>query len=144
MIVTALREQTPRLTREAYEAAAERWDANGPASYDLDLVIEGRRTGLVHVEVRHGEITRMTRDGLEPRQKRTWYYWSVSGQFDTIEQELHMAESPARSFGATGAAEVMMWAEFDPKYGYPLRFDRVVLGADLETHWKVTRFRVIE
>jgi hypothetical protein len=98
----------------------------------------------VHVEVRDGEVTHMTRDGMTPSQRRTWYYWSVPGQLDTIELELEMAKDPVKSYGASGARDVALWAEFDPQYGYPRQFDRVVLGAsDLEVHWKVTSFRPI-
>ncbi len=140
LVNAALNRPTP-LTQAAYEQAAARWDEHGPASYDLDVEIGGRRPGKVHVEVRGGEVTHMTRDGVEPRQRRTWYYWSVPGQLDTIEQELEMAQDPADSYGSAGASQVALWAEFDPKYGYPLQFDRVVLGADLEVHWKVTSFR---
>jgi hypothetical protein len=142
-IVTAL-SRPPELTRAAYEAASKRWDENGPASYDLDVELGGKRPGVVHVEVRDGEATRMTRDGVEPKQRRTWYYWTVPGQFDTIEQELEMAQDPARNYAVPGASQALLWAEFDPKYGYPLRFDRVVLGADVEVHWKVTRFEPVD
>jgi hypothetical protein len=140
LLVMAALTRPRQLTRAAYEAAAARWDANGPASYNLDVELAGGRPGHVHVEVRKREVTRMVRDGVVPAQQRTWYYWSVPGMFDTIEQELDMAQDPVRSYGASGAARVAMWADFDPKYGYPRQFDRVVLGADLEVHWKVTRF----
>jgi hypothetical protein len=142
-VLTFLR-QSPRLTRDEFEAAAKRWEANGPASYNLDVELIGRRSGKIHVEVRDGEVTRMTRDGVQPAQQRTWYYWSVPGQFDTIEQELDMARDAARSYGMPAGAEVAMWARFDPRYGYPLSFDRVLLGADIEVHWKVTRFEALE
>ena len=33
-------------------------------------MLEGQRPGPVHVEVRDGEVTHMTRDGVEPRQRR--------------------------------------------------------------------------
>lgn len=142
--VVLFRDNTPRLTRAEYERAWARWEEHGPASYDMDLELAGNRPGKVHVEVRDGQVTHMVRDGVEPSQRRTWDYWSVPGQFDTMGQELDMAEQPAKSFGASGAAQVVMWAEFDPSFGYPTRYDRVVLGADLETHWKTTRFQAIE
>lgn len=143
LVAQAMRDRPTVLTRADYERASARWDAHAPDSYDLDLELGGRRPGKVHVEVRDGEITHMTRDGIEPKQQRTWYYWSVPGQLDTIEQELDMAEDPAVSYGAPSASEVVLWAEFDPKYGYPRRFDRIVKGADLEVHWKVTRFEPV-
>jgi hypothetical protein len=141
LVISILRrERVPRLTPEEFEAAAQRWDTNGPASYNLDLELSGTRPGTIHVEVRDGRAVRMTRDGVEPRQERTWYTWTVPGQFDTIAQELEMARDPAGSFDSPKATQVIIWAEFDPRYGYPLRYDRVVLGADFETHWRTVRF----
>lgn len=134
------RHNVPRLTESDFQAAVKRWETGGPASYDLDLVLTGNRPGKIHVEVRDGEVVRMTRDGVEPEQQRTWYYWSVPGQFDTIEQELEMARDPAASFKSPQATQMVIWAEFDPKFGYPLSYDRVVLGTNYEIHWKVTRF----
>jgi hypothetical protein len=131
------------LTQEAYEAAVRRWEQYGPPNYDLDLELTEKRVGAVHVEVRDGEVVRMTRDGVQPSQKRTWDVWSVPGQLETIGQELEMAQRPAESFGVRGATQVVMWADFDARYGYPRQYDRVVLGADVEVHWKITRFDVI-
>ncbi len=136
----AARSGAKQLTQADYEGALARWEKNGPASYNLDLELSGNRPGVIHVEVRDGQATRMTRDGVEPRQKRTWDYWTVPGQFDTIGEELEMARDPAKSYAVPGASRVVLWAEFDERYGFPKRFDRVVLGADLEVHWKVTRF----
>jgi hypothetical protein len=38
---------------------------------------------------------------------------------------------------------MVMWAELDPQYGYPLVYDRVVLGGDFEVHWRITKFDAI-
>ncbi|MEX0678676.1 MAG: DUF6174 domain-containing protein [Pirellulales bacterium] len=137
------RDNTPRLTESDYEAAVARWDANGPADYNLDLELAGNRPGKIHVEVRDGRAVHMTRDGVEPKQERTWYYWTVPGQLDTIGQELEMARDPAESFASPKATGMVIWAEFDPQFGYPVRYDRVVLGTNFEIHWKVTRFEPV-
>jgi len=134
------RTRTPLLTRAAYEAAAERWDAHGPDSYTLDLELTGNRPGKIHVEVRDGQPVRMIRDGVQPKQQRTWYYWTVPGQMDMIAEELDMADDPAASFDSPQASQMIIRAEFDPEYGYPRKYDRVVLGTDFEIHWTLTRF----
>jgi len=144
IFIFSSREKLPILTQADYDAAVERWERNKPNSYELDLELSGNRAGQIHVEVRDGEVVRMIRDGVEPKQKRTWDYWSVPGQLDTIGQELEMAKTPAASFAAPGASQVMMWAEFDAKYGYPRRYRRVVLGADFEVDWIVKRFDVLD
>lgn len=134
------RNATPLLTRAEYEAAADLWNERGPRDYNLDLVLSGNRPGKIRVEVRDGQATKMERDGVVPSQERTWYYWTVPGMMDTIAEELEMAEDPAGSFNVPGASEVIQRAEFDPQYGYPRKYDRVVLGADFEIHWEVTKF----
>ncbi len=139
-VVMLSRDRTPRLTQEEYEAAARRWDERGPANYNLDLDLTGNRPGHIHVEVRDGQPVRMTRDGVQPKQERTWFYWTVPGQLDTIAEELEMARDPSASFDSPQATQMVIWAQFDPKYGYPQKYDRVVLGTNFEIHWRVTRF----
>jgi hypothetical protein len=138
--IAIFRDPTPELTVADYEAAVRRWDAHGPGSYDLDLDLEGNRPGKIHVEVRQGKITHMTRDGIEPRQKRTWEYWSVPGQLDTIGQELEKAGNPAEGFQTPPGSRMVQRAVFDPQYGYPIRYQRIILGSNLEIRWQVTRF----
>jgi hypothetical protein len=130
----------PELTEPLLAAAEARWEANGPANYDLDLELAGARPGVVHVEVRDGEVTAMSRDGVTPSQQRTWYVWSVPGQFETIERELELAEDPQFEMQAAEGTQVVLRAEFDPKYGYPRQFHRLVFGGGPEVFWRVTRF----
>src|ERR1700744_5288115 len=108
-----LRDTTPLLTQAAYDAAVERWDAHGPASYDLDLTLEGNRPSQIHVEVRDHQVTHMIRDGVEPRQRRTWDVWSVPGQLDTIGQELEKAADPVEGFHAPPGSRMIQRAQFD-------------------------------
>ena len=130
----------PELTPAAFTAALEKWEANGPKSYDLDLEIGGNRPGTVHVEVRSGIVTAMTRDGRTPDQERTWYIWSVPGQFDTIEREMELAEDPAGEMHLGRDTRLWLRCEFDPQFGYPRVFHRAVSGGGPEVYWKVTKF----
>lgn len=139
-LLLATRNRTPPLTDETLQAAIARWDGRGLQNYDLDIELSGSRPGTIHAEVRDNHVTLMTRDGVKPRQKRTWAVWSVPGMFDTLQQELDNARRPADAFQSKEASQMVMWAEFDREWGYPRQFDRVVLGADFEVHWTVTRF----
>ncbi len=130
----------PTLTQADFDAALKRWESAGPKSYQLDLTLNGRQPGRIHVEVRRGETTAMTRDGHTPSQKRTWEYWTVPGQFDTIERELEMAADPAVGIPSAPGATIVQQAEFDAKLGYPRRYRRMVLGSNLEIDWEITRF----
>jgi hypothetical protein len=133
--------QIPDLTEASLVSAQRRWQEHGPASYELDLEIKGARPGVVHVEVRDGEVTTMTRDGREPSQPRTWHVWSVPGQFETIERELELAADPEYEMQAAAGTELWLRAEFDPKYGYPRQFHRIVFGGGPEVYWRVTKFQ---
>jgi hypothetical protein len=135
-------ERLPELTVEKLEAAETLWKAKGPKSYDLDLVIEGAQPGVVHVEVRDGETTAMQRDGLAPSQRRVWDVWAVPGMFETIERELQLAEDPQHEMDASANASVDLRAEFEPQFGYPVRFHRIVFGGGPEVYWRVTNFEV--
>ena len=138
--VLAFRDPLPALTAADLEAAEARWEANKPASYDLDLQIGGLRAGAIHVEVRNGQVTAMTRDGQTPKQRRTWDVWSVEGQFATIYRELEMADDPQGEMQAGRDARLILRGEFDARLGYPRRFRRMMLGDGPEMSWEVTQF----
>ncbi|MGE0609789.1 MAG: DUF6174 domain-containing protein [Pirellulales bacterium] len=134
----------PRLTRQDFDAAFQRWSEHGPDSYQLDVTVQGNQPGQIHVEVRDGAVTAMTRDGITPSQRRTWDYWSVPGQFDMILLELDSQTDPHGEFGGVDGSNLVLWAEFDPHWGYPRRYRRVLLGARQEMEWEVTRFEPLE
>ena len=138
------RDPTPLLTEADFQAAQERWRKHGPASYDMDVLLAGNRPGPVHVEVREGQVTLMTRDGVVPRQQRTWEFWTVQGMFATIEQELAMAESGPRGSPDPAGTKRELRASFDAELGFPRRFQRTVLGGNQEVDWTVTGFTAIK
>jgi hypothetical protein len=132
----------PEITRQDLLAAKRRWQDAGLAGYKMDLMIGGRQPGVVHIEVREGMVTRMTRDGIVPSQRRTWEYWTVPEQFATIDQDFDSAETPG-GFGAAPGTQTILRADFDPQYGYPRRYQRFVLGTNLNVDWHVTRFEPV-
>jgi hypothetical protein len=150
-------QSAPAITREDLAAAEQKWRQRGPKSYNMDLAIGGRQPGPVHIEVRDSRVTRMTRDGVTPSQPRTWEYWTVPEQFETIRQDFDSADTPG-GFGAAPGTQTMLKAEFDPQYGYPRRYQRFVLtskapsqvpfqepvanpaATNLDVDWTVTRF----
>jgi hypothetical protein len=134
-------ERLPPLSEPGLVAAEKLWEQKGPKSYDLDLTIEGAQPGVVHVEVREGVTTAMQRDGLAPQQRRVWDVWAVPGMFETIERELDLAADPEHEMGAAAGTSVDLRAEFDPTYGCPARFHRIVFGGGPEVYWKVTSFQ---
>lgn len=130
----------PELTEEAIAAAERLWESEGPESYRLRVRIEGRRPGDVECTVTNGEVTAMTRDGRTPSQRRTWDYWTVPAQFDTIRQDMESAADPRGGFGAPPGSKAILRAEFDPHFGYPKRYRRHVLGTPLDVEWEIVEF----
>lgn len=143
LVVIAItgRDPLPRLTRETLDAAVARWLQAGPANYDLDLVLTGAQTGNLHIEVRDGDVIKMTRDGKAPVQRRTWDFWSVPNQIAMMDEDLVAAESdPQRAFGVADRGQIVLQAEFDPVLGYPRRYRRQVLGTSNTIEWRVMQF----
>ncbi|HTU23951.1 MAG TPA: DUF6174 domain-containing protein [Pirellulales bacterium] len=133
----------PRLTQAAYDEAGRRWDERGPKNYNLDVAVTGNRPSQIHVEVRDAQAVHLVRDGREPQQRRTWYYWTVPGMLDTVGLELEKVDDAAAGFSAPPGSQVILRAEFDPTYGYPASYSRVVAGQNLDMGWTVTRFEVV-
>jgi hypothetical protein len=135
------RDSVPPLSESDLTAAEERWRQNGPGSYDATIRITGTRAGEVRYEVRDGEVVAMQRDGVSPAQRRTWDAWTVPNLFDTVHTEIEAAETPERGFGAPPDARVILRAEFDDQYGYPVRYERHVLGTELAMGWEFIDFQ---
>ena len=131
------RDPIPPVTEGDFERALARWNQNGPKSYDVDVVLSGQQTGDIHVEVRRGKVTLMTRNHVKPEQPRTWDYWTIPNQFAMIRQDFDAIRKPELLNQPPGT-QIAIYANFDPKYGLARRYRRQVLGADIQ--WIVTRF----
>lgn len=142
--VLLFRQPLPVLDEAALSSARQQWNTHGPSSYKIDIALGGSQSGQIHVEVRGREVVQMTRDGVVPRQRRTWDYWSIPNQFDMMRQDLDSAQSPQRAFGVSSPDQVDLRAKFDPQYGYPLVYRRMVSGSPHDVEWRITRFDVID
>ncbi len=139
----SLPEMPPELTEDSLATAEERWKADGPASYDMEIEIGGDRAGVVRIEVRDGDVTSMQRDGKTPPQ-RTWDVWFVPGQFDTLYRELELAADPVGQIQASQDTRWMLHAEFDQQFGYPIRYRRIVVGTGPDVSWEVRKFNPVQ
>jgi hypothetical protein len=131
-------ERLPELTEANLRAAMEKWKANGPASYHMEVELRGARPGNVQVDVRNKEVEDETRDGRTPG-RWTWDTWSVPGLFDTLAQDLQIAQDPEGQIDAAKGTKWRLRCEFDPKFGYPLKYHRLVTGGP-EVYWQVNVF----
>lgn len=132
-------ERLPELTEARLEAAMDLWLKNGPSNYIMDIELKGAQPGAVHVEVLKKEVENETRNGRTPG-RWTWDAWSVPGLFDTLTEDLEIAKDPHQQIDAATGTKWRLRCEFDPKFGYPLQYHRLVTGGP-EVFWRVTEFQ---
>jgi hypothetical protein len=117
--------------------AREKWASSGPADYRLTVVISGRQSGELKVEVRGGRPVGMTRNGTAMKAERTWEPWTVPGMFETLETDFDNAAHADEKFDG---GEVVMRCEFDSQYGFPKHYLHQILGRHGDLEWTVTEF----
>jgi len=136
-LVLWARDETPPLTRDRCDAAYRRWQEHAPSGYSLKVRIGGAREADVVVEVRDDRVETMTYNGIVPRTASAREAWTVVSMFDWLDRELEMADEldqPART---------TLRAGFDPHFGYPRVYRRLMLGDRPSVHWEVTHFEPI-
>ena len=147
-VVTALavvsqRNRLPQITDESLQAARDKWAANGPANYDIEVEVSGTRAATYYVKVRGGEPVSATHNGDPLPQARGWRTWSVPGMFGTISIDVKHSDPDRPVEDDEQRIEVTPQGEFDEKYGYPRRYRRIEWGSDVEASWEVTKFEVV-
>lgn len=129
----------PELTEDRLAEAVTRWRAEGPADYDLDLELSGAQSGVYQAQVRGGKPVSLTLNGRRT-SRRSWDAWTVNGLFDVLRHDQDHVLDAKGGFGAPAGSTVVLRAEFDPRFGYPARYERTVLGTPIHIQWRVTRF----
>jgi hypothetical protein len=138
---------TPRLSPEAYYAALERWKAAAPPDYDIEVQVTGPQAAVYRVEVRGGQPIAALRNGQSLNQRRTFGTWSVPGMFSTMARDVDVVERRLTGRAKPGEVELILKAEFDPKYSFPRRYQRIEWGSRrgsdaVTVTWEVKEFRV--
>src|SRR5688572_3688795 len=118
------RDTTPPLTPEGFYAAVDRWKADPPQSYDIEIEVIGRQAAVYRAEVRNGQPTAAWRNGQPLTQRRTFGTWSVPGMFSTMARDVDVVERRAAGRNKPGEVELILKAQFDPQYHYPRRYER--------------------
>ena len=133
-----LRDSTPRLTREALQAAQKTWNAAGVTDYDVILSIEIERQGvtLYAVGVRGREVVTLKVNGSEKPPNAEY---SIDGIFGWLERELDLVEDASNDGGAANLKGAVLRARFDEIYGYPELYKRIVAEKQ-STFIRVTSF----
>jgi Family of unknown function (DUF6174) len=134
----------PLLTIEEFDRAKRTWESSGIDSYDMDLAFNGGSNhDIIHLEVRKGMVTTMTKNKKPPAQERTWDEWTVPNQFSMIAAD--MAKEAHGGFSTREGVVIVLRAEFDPEFGYPKKYVlEVVQGrSPLNSNWAVTHFQAV-
>jgi hypothetical protein len=139
MVAVRSADRLPPLTPERLAASRRLWESRGIASYDLDLVVSGTGLdpGTIRLEVRGGTVARAERDSIPMTGEVASY--AVPGLFQSLERECELAGHPETA-GAPPGYRVYLQGRFDPELGYPLRFRRVIGGANRVVEMRVARF----
>jgi hypothetical protein len=145
----ANRDRTPELTPQIFAAARERWKANAPHDYDIEVRVEGPLPAAYRARVRDGQAIAAWRNGKPLATVRTFGTWSVPGMFSTISRDVEALERRAAGQAPPGSPELILRAEFDPQFHYPRRYRRTEWGSRKgstaqEVKWVVKEFRVLE
>lgn len=144
-LAIANRDSSPEVNRKLLDEAVQRWEENGPASYDVETVVEGpQRRDVYRVSVRDGEPVSLVHNGTQINRPQGWHTWSVPGMFDTIRRDVTSVERVEAGKADKYTPQLRIKADFDPKYGYPKRYRRTPKSGGGQIIWHVTKFKVIE
>ena len=105
------------------EAARQRWQAQGPADYNLEYSVakQSSERELFTVRVRQGHVEAVALNGrpLEPAQ---YHYYGIPALFDFIEEFLDQDAQP-------GKPRTFTKALFDDNDGHVTHYVRRVMGS---------------
>lgn len=108
--------------------------------YDIEVAVAGTQPATYEVRVRDGQAIEAFRNGKPLNQRRTFGTWSVPGMFSTMSRDVEAVERRERGEADPSTPRLTLRAEFDPKYGYPKRYQRIEWGSPVEVTWQVTHF----
>jgi hypothetical protein len=146
LIIWALkgRDNLPQVTRERLSSAIQTWQRAGVQNYDLEILVSVQQEENHRVAVRNGVVQSYQRNGRPMSGRRTFDTWSVPGMLGTIEQDLEHVEAIAEGKQSDDTPRLSLWGQFDPQYGYPVRYRRVQWGTNIEVTWRVVHFNILD
>lgn len=131
------------VTPESIREATARWERAKVRDYDLEWSSSGPRTTHFAVTVRDGLVRAVefvAPDGRRhPARPGDPQLYGVDGLFLTIADELAQLDQPT-PFGQPKGTRAVLRFTPDPRYGYPRRYRRDVMGAPSAVAIDVLRF----
>jgi hypothetical protein len=131
------------LTVQSLGKARRLWDQAQIRDYDLEWTSSGLNHGHYRVAVRKGKVRSI--ESIQPNGRSTTVataeprYYGVEGLFTTLKDELAQLQTP-EPFGQPKGSKVVMRFTPDPKFGFPRRYQRDVLGTPQALAIDVIRF----
>ena len=116
--------RTVPVTRERLAAAREQWATAKIADYDLEWEVSGAQVGRYHVEVRGGNVARMTLNGRGLTSNAPEYF-TIDGLLQTIEEYVDHCEHPSDGAFPEGS-KIWLRMRTHSTLGYPVRFIKEV------------------
>jgi hypothetical protein len=139
LLILGDRGQPPNMTPQSFQAAQQRWNERGPASYDMDIEQSLGINGKIRVSVRDHRVTGMTINGAAA-PLRLWNNWWVPGLFEIIGLDLARNTDAATQ---SQAAVLFQQADFDADTGLPRIYRRTDLVSNQSAEWRITSFRTV-
>jgi hypothetical protein len=132
--LVAFRSSLPRLSGRSLHVAEQTWQAAKVRDYKIEIDVRGAQPAIYAVEVKDGEPISGSRNGIAFTRRRSWETWSVPGMFETLASDVaSLDENPS---------QLVVRCQFDPRYGYPAKYERIQMGTGLQVSWEVTKFEV--
>jgi hypothetical protein len=132
-----------KVTAQSISEAKQRWEQARVRNYDLEWTSSGRANNHYLVKVRGGQVQSIESvqpDGRSrPVKTAEPRFFGIEGLFLTISEELAQLQMP-EPFGQAKENTVVMRFTPDPKYGFPRRYHRDVLGTPQSLAIDVIRF----
>ena len=131
-VLVATRRSLPSLSAKSLREAEKTWNAAGARDYTIEIEVRGAQPAIYAVEVKDGEAISGSRNGIAFTRRRSWETWSVPGMFETLASDVATLEE--------NPSQLVVRCQFDPKYGYPAKYERIQMGTGLQVSWEVTKF----
>lgn len=137
-----LSDSVAELTLEELDDAKTKWKQNGPDSYELEVHYNSSDAEMyIQIVVVNKAVVSGIRDGTtldEADASR----WTIPGQFVRIREDVIAMSDRSKRPNIREDARLVPRAEFDPKFGYPVRYELKGIQTPLQYEWEVTRFEV--
>lgn len=139
VVMILLSDRIPEMTPERLSHAQDKWARQQPASYRIQISVEGRQPGVYETVVHDHQVIQSTFNNQPLTSRRTLATWSVEGMFRTLDYDVDTQANRRET-----DPQLTLRAEFNAEFGYPERYHRIEWGSNNELMWTVTDFTPLD